>query len=42
MQTSQEHFTTIFYAQFGGKQIELWGIGKNENAEYVIHGYTTL
>jgi len=30
MQTFQKHFTTIllFYAKFGGKQSELWAIGK--------------
>ena len=28
MQTSQEHFPTIAYAKFGGKQSALWGIGK--------------
>ena len=28
MQTSQEYFTTIVYAKFGGKQSTLWTIGK--------------
>jgi len=28
MKTSQEHFTTIVNAKFGGEQSELWRTGK--------------